>query len=144
MTAYRAIQIGDVFAVRRPGSPGEGGEALVGRVVSITAIVGPTHGCKLVYLYRAGSGLSRDDLLLPPVLTTRAPWSHRYFEFLRQEPLLPGTFFERHCFRDGRGGFYDEESRPLGAPFDPVAEWKLHEEVDSIEGAIARALGVNC
>src|SRR5579864_2763250 len=108
MIAKRAVQIGDVFAVRSSRADG-----LLGRVISTSGIVGPTHRCNLVYVYRAGSGFSRDALLVPQMMTTRAPWSHGYFDFLRSEPLLPGSFFERHCFRDANGRFYDEEGRPL-------------------------------
>jgi catechol 2,3-dioxygenase-like lactoylglutathione lyase family enzyme len=131
MTTKRTPQIGDVFAVHTSGS-----EGLLGRVVSTSAIVGPTHGCHLVYIYRPGAGLSRDDLLIPPLLTTRAPWTHRYFEFLRSEPLLPGDFFERHAFRDDKGQLYDEECRPLQVASSPVGEWRLLD-VAAIETAIA-------
>jgi hypothetical protein len=135
VTARRVVQIGDVFAVRASRRDG-----LIGRVVSTSAIVGPTHGCNLVYIYQAGAGLSRDRLLVPPMMTTRAPWSRGYFDFLRSEPLLPGDFFERHCFSDARGCWYDEESRPLDAAFEPVGKWRLYEQVEPIEEAIAQAL----
>jgi hypothetical protein len=134
MTSKRAVQIGDVFAVRTSLA-----EGLFGRVVSTSAIVGPTHGCNLVYVYRAGSTFSRDDLLTPPMMTTRAPWSHGYFEFVRSEPLLPGGFFERHCFRDAQGRFFDEEGRPFESPFEPVGEWRLYD-VGAIDAAIAAKL----
>jgi hypothetical protein len=73
-------------------------------------------------------------------MTTNAPWSRGYFQFVRSEPLLPGDFFEHHCFRDAQGMLYDEESRPLKAAFDPVGSWRLHEEVTSIEAVIDGAL----
>jgi hypothetical protein len=130
----RPPQIGDVFSVRRAV-----GESLLGRVVSTSAIVGPTHGCLLAYVYRPGSSPSRESLLLPPILTTRAPWSHGQFEWVRHEPLLPADFFERHCFRDALGHLYDEEGRPLATAIEPVGEWKLWQ-VDTIDAAIARAL----
>jgi hypothetical protein len=149
MRGRRLAQVGDVFAVRRPAgasdpAPAAGSvavaDALFGRVVSTDAIVGPTHGCALVYVYRPGGDLSRGRLLVAPMITTRAPWSHGYFEFVRSEPLLPGDFFERHCFRDARGSFLDEESRPLAALTEPVGEWRLFDRIDVIDEAIARAL----
>jgi hypothetical protein len=150
MRVKRAAQVGDVFAVRRPGgasgpgsrelAAGVGADGLLGRVVSMDAIVGPTHGCALVYVYRPGGDLSRDALLLAPMMTTRAPWSRGYFEFVRSQPLLPGDFFERHCFRDAHGSLFDEESRPLDAPSEPVGEWRLYDRVEVIEEAIAKAL----
>jgi ribosomal protein S18 acetylase RimI-like enzyme len=134
--ARREPQIGDVFALRR-GAAGE----LLGRVVSTSAIVGPTHGCILVYVYRDEPRPTRDDLLLPPILTTRGAWSRGYFAHLRSEPLLPGDYFERHVFRDALGRFYDDEARPLDAPEpgEPVGEWRLLD-ADAIEAAVAEAL----
>jgi hypothetical protein len=149
MPGRRAAQLGDVFVVLRPAGESDlppagarrgGVDALFGRVVSTEAIVGPTHGCALVYVYRPGGDLSRDRLLVAPMITTRAPWSHGYFQFLRSEPLLPGDFFERHCFRDARGNLFDEESRPLDAVIEPVGEWRLFDRIDVIDEAIARAL----
>ena len=114
-----------------------GTEKLLGRVVSTTAIAGPTHGCILVYVCR---GLpTRANLLLPPMMTTRAPWSRGYFEHVRSQPLLPGEYFERHGFRDAHGRFVDEEGRPLDAPVEPMGECKIWE-VAAIEEAIAAAL----
>jgi hypothetical protein len=135
VTVRRTVQIGDLFAVRASRAGG-----LLGRVVSTSAIVGPTHGCNLVYIYQAGAGFSRDKLLVPPMMTTRAPWSRGYFDFVRSEPLLPGDFFERHCFRDAHGHLYDEESRPLDAAIEPVGQWRLYEQVEAIEETIAGAL----
>ncbi len=140
--ARREPQIGDVFALRRGG--GGGGAELLGRVVSTSAIVGPTHGCVVVYVYRGDAPRPRrDDLLLSPILTTRAPWSRGYFAHLRSEPLLPGDYFERHVFRDAQGRFYDEEARPLDAPEpgEAVGEWRLFE-VEAIETAVAAALAL--
>jgi hypothetical protein len=127
----RAPQIGDVFAVR--------GTAVLGRVVSTSAVVGPTHGCILVYLYADAKRRARDRLLVPPLLTTRAPWSHGLFEAVRSEPLLPGDYFERHAFRDAAGQLYDEEGRPLADAEGPVGEWVL-QPVEAIERALATAL----
>jgi ribosomal protein S18 acetylase RimI-like enzyme len=131
--------MGDVFAVERGGGPG-----LLGRVVSTSAVVGPTHGCILVYVCVArGRRPGREDLLVPPMLTTRAAWSRGYFVHLRSEPLLPGEYLERHVFRDAQGRFYDEEARPAAAPApgEPVGEWKLLE-VEAIEAALAAAVAL--
>lgn len=131
MSSHRAPQVGDVFAIR--------GTDLLGRVVSTSAIVGPTHGCVLVYVYADAKRIARDRLLLPPMLTTRAPFSHGLFEFVRSVPLLPGDYFERHAFRDAGGRLYDDEGRPLEAAQAPVGDWTL-QPVEAVERAIARAL----
>ena len=138
MTSKRTPQIGDVFTVGTEVVPGV--SAICGRVISTGAIVGSIHGCTLVYLYRPGSALARGDMLLPPLLTSRAPWSRGYFVFVRSEPLLPGDFFEKHCFADEGGALYDEESRPVAEAFQPLGRWRLHEDVASIEAAIGAVL----
>lgn len=125
----RPPRVGDVFTVR--------GRRLAGRVISTTAVVGPTHGCVLVYLY-ADARLSRDALLVPPMLTTRAPWSRGLFVPLRSEPLLPGAALEHHGFRDARGELLDEQGRPSKGATGPVGDYRLWE-VEAIESALARA-----
>jgi len=128
----RDPQIGDVLSV---------GAYALGRVVSTSAVVGPTHGCMLVYVYRDRERPSRDDLLVPPLLTTRAPWSRGLFAFVRSQPLLPKQYFERHCFRDAQGRLVDEEGRPMDAPPPgvPIGDYAL-QSVDAVEAALATAL----
>jgi hypothetical protein len=149
-------QIGDVFDVERAS----GGARVAGRVVSTSAIVGPTHGCILVYLYRDGAPVrgdvrrpdrregadantdaTREHLLVPPILTLRAPWARGYFVHKGTAPLLPGDFFERHAFRDAQGRLVDEEARPLAVAESgvPIGEWRLFD-VDAIEAALRAAL----
>ena len=143
--ARREPQIGDVFTVRRAD-----GEPILGRVVSTIAIVGPTHGCVVAYVYRDAPrprgerGDARElaaALLLPPLLTTRGPWTRGYFAHLRSAPLLPGDYLERHLFRDAQGRIVDEEARPVEAaePGELVGEWRLYD-VEAIDAAIGAAL----
>jgi hypothetical protein len=129
----REPQIGDVFAVR--------GRRLLGRVVSTDAVVGPTHRCVLCYVYRDAS-LSRDALLVPPLLTTRAPFYRGLFERRGARPLMPRDYFELHAFRDANGRLFDEEERPLdAAPAGvPVGEHRLLD-VEAVEDAIAAVPG---
>jgi hypothetical protein len=126
--ARREPQLGDVFAIR--------GRKLLGRVVSTTAVVGPTHGCALVYVYRDAT-LSREALLVPPLLTTRAPWYRGLFEHRESRPLMPRDYFAQHVFRDAKGLLFDEEERPLdGAPPGvPVGEHRLLD-VDGVADAL--------
>jgi hypothetical protein len=128
---WRDPGIGDVFVVR--------GRGLLGRVVSTDAVVGPTHGCMLVYVYRNGS-LSRDALLLPPLLTTRAPFLRDLFERRESRPLQPGDAFEVHCFRDPAGRLLDELGRPLDAapPGVPVGQHRLLD-AEAVAAALAAA-----
>lgn len=132
-----APRVGDLFTVR--------GRRLVGRVISTGAVVGPTHGCILVYVY-ADARLSRDALLLPPLLTTRAPFSHGLFEPLRSEALSPGQVLVRHAFRDAAGHVLDEEGRPLqeegegAGEGEAVGEYRLLS-VEAVEALLARTPG---
>lgn len=114
----RDPQVGDVFAIRSRSN--------LGRVVSTDAVVGPTHGCLLVYVYR-DSTLSRDALLVAPMLTTRAPFYRGLFEHRASRPLSPGETFEIHGFRDAAGRLLDELGRPLAAasPGAPVGPYRL-------------------
>ena len=131
----RDPQVGDVFAVR--------GRSVLGRVVSTDAVVGPTHGCLLVYVYR-DSTLSRDALLVPPMLTTRAPFLRGLFVLQLQlqrrasRPLLSGEYFEVHGFRDSAGRLLDELGRPLEAasPGAPVGSYRLLD-AGGVEDALA-------
>ena len=133
MAARREPRIGDVFAVR--------GRQLLGRVVATDAAVGPTHGCVLVYVYRDAT-LSRDALLVPPMLTTKAPFYRGLFEHRGSRPLMPPDYFEAHAFRDAKGALFDEQERPLdAAPAGvPVGEHKLLD-VDSVNDRLAAAPG---
>jgi hypothetical protein len=130
-----APRVGDLFTVR--------GRRLVGRVISTGAVVGPTHGCILVYVY-ADARLSRDALLVPPLLTTRAPFSHGLFEPLRSEALSPGQVLARHAFRDAAGQLLDEEGRPLKGEgeggVEVVGEYRLLS-VEAVEALLGRTAG---
>jgi hypothetical protein len=131
-------QMGDIFVVERAGP-----HRVVGRVVSTSAIVGPTHGCMLVYLCRDDAPRpQREHLLVAPILTLRSPWARGYFVHRGSAPLLPGEYFERHTFRDPQGRLVDEEGRPVAAaqPGEPIGEGRLYD-VDAIEAALRAALG---
>jgi hypothetical protein len=137
----RAPLVGDVFAFRAAD-----GAYRFGRVVSTGAVVGPTHGCVLVYLYAAQSNaktrvpaLKRDGLLLAPMMTTRAPWSHGYFEHIKTATVRTQDILPQHAFRDARGMLVDDEGRPLEKASAPVGEVRLWD-VAGIDAAIAAAL----
>ncbi len=137
----RAPLVGDVFAFRAADQAYR-----FGRVISTTAVAGPTHGCVLVYLYGAKSRdktrvpkLERDALLLPPMMTTRAPWTHGYFEHVKTATVRTRDVLPQHAFRDARGTLVDDEGRPLEAASAPVGELRLWD-VEAIDAAIAGAI----
>jgi hypothetical protein len=88
----------------------------------------------------ADAHLSRDALLVPPLLTTRAPFSHGLFEPLRSESLAPGHALSRHSFRDTAGHLLDEEGRPVQPGAEPVGEYRLLG-VEALETLLAGAPG---
>ena len=85
--------------------------------------------------------LTPSDLLLPPLLTNRLPWSRGYFETIDHSELEDSDVLPAHSFRDSRGRFLDENSRELPGPVDPVGEWGLHS-YRTIDDAVADALGL--
>lgn len=134
---------GDLFAMKLGRGP-----FLFGRVIRTDADAGGFPNANLIYIYRFQSAkkavhedLSRDHLLLPPVMTNNLPWSRGYFEHLGNRPLEAQDRLPRHCFRDDRGWYFDETGKRLPGPLDPVGEWGLHS-YRTIDDAISIALGI--
>ena len=125
---------------------------LFGRVINTEAWAGPPmpHAI-LIYIYeiqgnqsvpRDRGELTRDRLLVPPIMTNRLPWSRGYFQTIANSPLLPGDAFERHCFRDSlRGICFDEFTNRLSRCVEPCGELGLHS-FRTIDDAISQALGI--
>jgi hypothetical protein len=135
---------GDIFAMLPPDN-----RYLFGRVVRTDANVGGFPNSNLIYIYRARSTrkddvpfLCKNELLLPPGMTNNLPWSKGYFEFVKHEELGPDHILARHCFRDIRGWYFDEEGHRLAAPVEtPVGTWGLHS-YRTIDDEVSRALGI--
>jgi hypothetical protein len=140
----RAPQRGDIFAMRPPD-----GQFLFGRVVSTEANPLGVGGAILVYIYRPRAPektdvpeLLRGQLLIPPVMTNRLPWSKGYFEFVENRPLSSHDILPQHCFKDDvRGGYRDEHGSRLDHPVEPVGEWGLHS-FRTIDDEVSKALGI--
>lgn len=134
---------GDVFAL----SP-QKDRYLFGRVVRTDAIcLGP--GAILIYLYRAESPtttppavLSHEELLTPPILINRLPWSRGYFETIENRPASDDVY-PRHCFRDSRGRFFDEFRNELKEPSRgvPVGDAGLHS-LRTVDDIVSKTLGI--
>ncbi len=140
----RRIRAGDIFALRLKRHP-----YLFGRVIRTDAKAGPFEGLILIYLYRATSqekdkipDLHVSELLVPPLLTNRLPWSRGYFVTLLNRPIVKADVLGQHCFEDGRGRFfYDEMSNDLDHRVDPVGEFGVHS-FRTIDDAISDAMGM--
>src|SRR5882724_3451678 len=84
----RPPQGGDIFAMLLPDT-----QYLYGRVISIDANPLGVGGAILIYIYDARSReksaipeLLRSQLLLPPIMTNRLPWTKGYFEYIENRP----------------------------------------------------------
>jgi len=144
----KKLQAGDVFAMLPPD-----GRFLYGRVIDTDANPLGVGGAILLYIYTVRSEtktppprLALGDLLLPPLMTNRLPWSRGYFETVRSATLAAEDRLKQHCFREELGRrsgdwYFDERGQRLPGPVPPVGEWCLHS-YRTIDDAVCEALGI--
>jgi hypothetical protein len=139
----KAPMAGDIFVLRPNSLP-----FFFGRVVRTDASTGSIVGI-LAYIYKTSSPkplpvppLHRDDLLIPPFIINRLPWSRGYFEIVDRRALTAWDTLPIHCFRDVlTGGYYDELGRRLPSPTPPVGIRGLHS-FRTIDDLVSDALGI--
>ena len=142
----KGVRAGDVFMMQLPDD-----HYVFGRVISTDAMAGASMpGATLIYVYRQRfdskvlperSELSRDRLLVSPMMTNRLPWSKGYFETVAQWPLEPVDALPQHCFLSAaRGRYFDEKGNALTGPVEPVGDYGLHCYL-KIYDALSAALG---
>lgn len=146
----RAPRVGDVFVLQLPDD-----SFRFGLVVKIdarwTRVVGATPAV-LIYIYKHESAFPDpvpisdfrpDDLLVPPILTNRLPWTRGYFLNVANISLDQVDLLPVHCFSDASvtGGYFDEMSNPLAAPIGPVGEYGL-QSFRTIDDLISDAAGI--
>jgi hypothetical protein len=137
---------GDIFAMRLPDDGN-----LFGRVISTEAKAGwALSGSILIYIYSHRSGVSAAptagqltlaDLLIPPLMTNKLPWSKGYFETVGHRPLLNEDVLKTHCFKSSSGKLYDEKCAELGKETKPCGQWGLHS-YRTIDYAVSAALDI--
>jgi len=139
----RPPEVGDIFVMRASDR-----QYLHGRVISLDANPLGVGGGILIYVYRVRSAekkpvpeLLRDQLLIPPIITNKLPWTKGYFEFIESRPLVPADRLPRHAFKDFRGWYFDEQGSRLHEPAEPVGQWGLHS-YRTIDDEISKALGI--
>lgn len=143
----KAPRSGDLFVLQ----PDD--QFLYGRVIRTDAMAGPSiRGAILLYIYALRSAtptepersaVSRDDLLLPPLMTNRLPWSRGYFETIANWPLEAGEVHDPHCFRDRiRGTYHDDQANELPEPVEPVGPYGL-QSFRTIDDRVSDALGLS-
>ena len=135
---------GDIF-VYKPKDH----EYYFGRTVSTEAHIGSFHEGVLIYLYNSHSKdvqeisqLSKEQLLLPPLVTNYLPWTRGYFETIANKELTENDIFHPHCFYDNLMKRYvNEYEQELDKAYDPVGTHGLASYV-GIDVKISQALEI--
>jgi Immunity protein 26 len=138
---------GDIFVV----SPSTRGY-FFGRLIATDAQIGPMRNCHLLYLFATESKTKHPpsrlligDLLMPPLMTNRLPWSRGYFETVSHREFLPGERLPVHCFQElGRKTsqrYWNEYNRELAERFEPCGIYALRS-YRTIDDAVSQALGI--
>lgn len=139
-------QPGDVFAVQMPD-----GLYSFGRVIKMDVPIHAMTGNILIYVFKTRSEsadvprrelLRPDQLLLPPLLINRLPWSRGYFEHLGNLPLEDSEVLPVHCFWSfSRKVHYDDTGAVLPEPVEPVGTHAL-SSFRTFDDRLSDALGV--
>jgi hypothetical protein len=137
---------GDIF-VFRPITRGY----FFGRVVAMDAMITSMKDCTLLYLFGLESETKQpparllvDDLLVPPLMTNRLPWSRGYFETVAHRAFAPGERLPMHCFREpGRTPvrYWDEYNHQLLGKVEPCGIHAL-KSYRTIDDAVSEALDI--
>lgn len=135
---------GDLFAMKLAD-----GRYLFGRVVNTNAqALPPLGGAILIYIYRPTftsmsepdrSLLTPRELLVPPLMTNRLPWSKGFFQTVANWPLEAEDVLPQHSFLSTLGRYYDENGNELAGPSEPVGDHGLHS-YRTIDDQISDAL----
>ena len=120
---------GDVFVLQLPDE-----SFIPGRVIAVDVVAAGFPGAILIYIFRSREqqpdvppveSLRATELLVPPILTNRLPWSRGYFQTLANLPLVEGEVLSQHCFRSSQGRYFDETATELPVPVEPCGDWSL-------------------
>jgi len=116
-------------------------------VIRSDASVAGERGILLIYIYKAASStkvpvplVGKNDLLIPPFLTTGIAWSRGYFETLEHRELEPADMLGVHCFWSAtQRAFIDEYENRLSERHDPCGEYGF-TTLTGIDDKVSRAL----
>ena len=98
----------------------------------------------LIYLYNVASdeeipSLTLSNLLTAPIGTNALPWTKGFFEVVENRRIEVNDLLPKHCFRDARGWYFDENANRLNTPHEPVGVFGLHS-YKTIDEEIGKAL----
>lgn len=116
------LQPGDVFVLQPTNFP-----YYFGRVIRTDAKIGVFQNVILIYIFNEFSNkkeylpiLNPKNLLLPPILINRLPWSKGYLETLYNKELTKKDVLQTHCFETIKGNYVDEYGNLLNKPINPI------------------------
>jgi hypothetical protein len=140
----KELNPGDIFAFQI-----KEGEYMFGRVIRTDAMIHSMEDCILIYIYNDVSKdknnipkLDKNNLLIPPIMTNKRPWTMGYFETIDHKPLIEVDVLQPHCFRDPTfGKYYDEYNNELPSKIKPCGMQALHS-YRTIDDEISDALGI--
>lgn len=136
---------GDVFLLQPSNE-----SFIPGRVIAVDVVAAGFPGAVLIYIFRTRAqvpvvppleSLSPSQLLLPPILTNRLPWSRGYFRTLANLPLAEDEVLPRHCFRSSQGRYFDETATEVSGPTEPCGDWAL-QSFRTIDDQVSDALWI--
>lgn len=94
-------KVGDVFVYSFDHK-----EYFFGSVIKTDVNAGGFPGAILIYAYNTSSNskqptpkLSKDDLLVPPVMINPMPWTRGYFEVVEHVNLTKEDIYDKHIFK---------------------------------------------
>lgn len=139
----KKIRAGDIFVMKMPQAG-----YIHGRVISTDANVFGDGGDILIYIYAPVSPdelpiptLSREDLLVPPLIANRRPWTMGYFKFLEHRELTEEDVLAQHCFATFEGHYYDERGNRLPERTEPCGSYGLWS-FKGVDCEVSKALGI--
>lgn len=137
---------GDIFVYQMPD-----GLYRYGRVIRDDIQMDPLRGLLLLYFYQAASKvksatpeLRKEELLIPPELHDRGPWTRGYFETIASVTLKPDDILPVHCFKSEARVFeqyVDEYGKRIPRRTKPCGDYGLCSEV-TVDVRLSRALGI--
>jgi hypothetical protein len=140
----KTLKAGNVFTFHI-GARGYG----YGRIVRTDVDFGGDADTILIYIYNRfdtepdhNSILSPRQLLLPPILTNRLPWSRGYFTIISSCALSQDDILPVHCFWDVLNEKHvNENGKKLARKIEPCGIYAL-DSFRTIDRAISEALGI--